>query len=55
LHAAVDSFGTRINPDIAVIFLNTFRPISTDYSGQLKEVFLRNHEFLQILSSRLEK
>jgi hypothetical protein len=54
MQATSDCFGIRINPDITAIFLNSYSPISTDYSGQFEEVLLRSHEFLQVLSSRLE-
>jgi hypothetical protein len=45
MHATSDCFA---------IFLNSYSPISTDYSGQFEEVLLGSHEFLQVLSSRLE-
>jgi hypothetical protein len=34
LQVVADSVGTRINPDIVVIFLNGFRPAFANYSGQ---------------------
>jgi hypothetical protein len=40
--------------DCFAIFLNSYSPISTDYSGHFEEVLLGSHEFLQVLSSRLE-
>jgi hypothetical protein len=55
LQAIADSVETKINPDIDVIFLNSFRPTSANYSGQSKEVFLRNQEFPLILSNMLKK
>jgi hypothetical protein len=54
LQATADCFGIGINSDIAVVFFNSCWPISADYSRQFEEVLLGSHEFLQVLSSRLE-
>jgi hypothetical protein len=54
LQATADCFGIGINPYIAAVFLNGYWQISTDYSRQFEEVLLGSHEFLQVLSSRVE-
>jgi hypothetical protein len=54
LQATADCFGIKINSDIAIVFLNNYCPISANYNGQFKEVLLGSHEFLQVLSGKLE-